>query len=324
MKKTIFNFIAAICLLAGAQVRADQTNAETFSSQSNTDAINAFLQIQAQLHETQMMVETNRQQTEAALEHTADALNVDIQLLQRAVAYQRASEAESTQGVEHTMLMVSGVGMLALAAVVAMVFLQLRAATRLIELAMSPGSALNRLPPMQPALPVVETGAVAALPASARAALEFSNARLLGVIERLEKRILELEETVRVPLNENNSPDMGFGETVSERRVSDLVVEGQLFLDTNKADKALQCFEEALEIQPELSEALIKKAAALEKLERAAEAIACYDRAIELGESATTALLQKGGMLNRLARYDEALQCYERALQAQEKKAVTA
>jgi tetratricopeptide (TPR) repeat protein len=284
--------------------------------------MNAYLQIQAQLHETQMMVETNRQQTVTALEHSAEALNADIQLLEKAVAYQRASEAESAQGVEHTMLMVAGVGMLALAAVVAMVFLQLRAATKLIELVMAPGSVLGRVPQ---ALPVVETGAAAtALPASARAALEFSNARLLGVIERLEKRILELEETVRVPLNENNSPDLGFSEAISERRVEDLIVEGQLFLDTNKPEKALQSFDEALDLQPELSEALIKKASALEKLERTDEAIACYDRAIDLGESATTALLQKGGMLNRLARYDEALQCYERALQTQEKKAVTA
>lgn len=322
MKKTFFNFFVAVSLFSGAQAFGDQTNTVIPSSMSTTDSMNAYLQIQAQLHETQMMVETNRQQTVTALEHSAEALNADIQLLEKAVAYQRASESESTQGVEHTMLMVAGVGMLALAAVVAMVFLQLRAATKLIELAMAPGAALNRV---QPALPVVETGAAtAALPASARAALEFSNARLLGVIERLEKRILELEETVRVPLNENNSPDMGLGETVSERRIEDLIGEGQLFLDTNKAEKALQCFDEALDIQPELSEALIKKAAALEKLERTDEAIACYDRAIGLGESATTALLQKGGMLNRLARYDEALQCYERALQTQEKKAVTA
>jgi tetratricopeptide (TPR) repeat protein len=208
-----------------------------------------------------------------------------------------------------------------LAAVVAMVSLQLRTATRLIELAMAPGSTLNRTE----SLPIVEANGTngAALPASARAALEFSNARLLGVIERLEKRIIELEDTVRVPLNEGHSSGNGFGETATERRVSDLVVEGQLFLDTNKADKALQCFEEALDIQPELGDALIKKAAALEKLERTDEAIHCYDRAIELGDSATTALLQKGGMLNRLARYDEALQCYERALQTQEKKAMT-
>lgn len=320
MNKTFLNFFAAACLFSGIYALADQTNAPSAPmSLSNTDSMNAFLQIQAQLHETQMMVETNRMQTAAALERSALALNGDIQLMEKAVDYQRRSEAESAEGVERTMLIVGGVGMLMLAAVVAMVSLQLRTATRLIELAMAPGSALNR----SESLPVVEANGTAALPASARAALEFSNARLLGVIERLEKRIIELEDTVRVPLHEGHSSGNGFGETATERRVSDLIVEGQLFLDTNKADKALQCFDDALDIQPELGDALIKKAAALEKLERMDEALGCYDRAIQLGDAATTALLQKGGMLNRLARYDEALQCYERALQTQEKKAMS-
>jgi tetratricopeptide (TPR) repeat protein len=326
MNKLFLNFFAAACIFSGVQVFGDETNSPASAppvSMSNTDALNAYLQIQAQLHETQMMVESNREQTIAALQQGAKALNADIMLMQNAVVLQRRSEEESTEGVERTMLIVGGVGMLMLAAVVTMVWLQLRTATRLIELAMAPGSSLNRV---QPSLPVVETGASEALPASARAALEFSNARLLGVIERLEKRILELEHTVRVPLNENNQADLAFNGSgsISERRIEDLIVEGQLFLDTNKPEKALHCFEEALDIQPDLGEALIKKAAALEKLERTDEAITCYDRAIDLGDSSTTALLQKGGMLNRLARYDEALQCYERALQTQEKKAVTA
>jgi Tetratricopeptide repeat len=259
-------------------------------------------------------VESNRQQTVVALQHNADTFATDIREIEKDVA----SETESAQRVEQTMLLVAGVGMLALAAVVTMVFLQLRTATRLIELAMStPAPSLNGLNGSRP-IPVVETSA--ALPPSARAALEFSNARLLGVIERLEKRILELEHTAHVPLGNGHSPIVT--ETPTERRVTDLIVEGQLFLDTNKPEKALTCFDAALDVQPNLADALIKKAAALEKLERMDDAIACYDRAIE-AEDSTTALLQKGGLLNRLARYEEALQCYERALQTQEKKAAS-
>jgi tetratricopeptide (TPR) repeat protein len=313
MSKSLFNLVTVVCLFWSAQALADGTN--IMVSQVNTDEENAFLQIQAQLHETQLAFESNRQQTIAALEHNADALGTNIQLLQQNMA----NETESAQRVEQAMFIVGVIGMLALAAVVTMVFLQLRAATRLIELAMSsPASALNNAR----ALPVVETANI--LPPSARAALEFSNARLLGVIERLEKRILELEHTARTPLAENHSHSSMDGETPTERRVTDLIAEGQLFLDTNKPDKALSCFDAALKVQPNLADALIKKAAALEKLERTDDAIACYDQAIEAEESATTALLQKGGLLNRLARYEEALQCYERALQTQERKAATA
>jgi len=314
MIRALLNSLTAVCVLLGAQTLAGQTN--TISLQ-NTDAVNAFIQVQAQLHETEMLLDSNRQQTVTALERHSEVLSTDIQILQNAIAEQRADAAESARGIEHMMLLIAGIGMLALAVVVVLVFFQLRAATRLVELAMSPGSPLGNAR----SLPVVEN--TVALPVSARAALEFSNARLLGVIERLEKRILELEETVHLPLEEGHASSVGNGKTSKERQVADLLVEGQLFLDTNKPEKALQCFEEALAIDPSLTDALIKKATALEKMEKVDEAIACYDRAIELGDSATTALLQKGGMLNRLARYDEALQCYERALQTQEKKAAS-
>jgi len=323
MSKILLSFLTGACLFCGARIFADQTNTEQFSSNttsslSNTDAINAYVQIQAQLHETQMMLESNRQETVAVLEHNAEMLTADIQMLEKTVAEQRAKEAASVASVEYTMLMIAGIGMLALAAVVTLVFLQLRTATRLIEMAMAPGSPLSS----SRALPVVE--ATGSLPASARAALEYSNARLLGVIERLEKRILELEETVRIPLSESTVSGVLQNGNGDDQRVADLIAEGQLFLDTNKPEKALDSFNEALDRHPNLGDALIKKAAALEKLERVDEALACFDRAIEFADSTTTALLQKGGMLNRLARYDEALQCYERALQTQEKKAVSA
>jgi tetratricopeptide (TPR) repeat protein len=310
-KILLLSLVAGVGLFCGAFALADGTNAAV--SQANADQVNAFLQIQAQLHDTQLAFESNRQQTIAALQHNADTLNTNIQLLEQNMA----SEAESAQSVERFMFIAGGIGILALVAVVTVVFLQLRTATRLIELAMSsPASALNT----SRALPVVETAN--ALPPSARAALEFSNARLLGVIERLEKRILELEHTAHVPLEENNLAGLRI-ETPTERRVADLVAEGQLYLDTNKPEKAISCFDSALDIHPNLADALIKKASALEKMEKLDDAIACYDRAIEAEESATTALLQKGGLLNRLARYEEALQCYERALQTQERKAAT-
>lgn len=312
MNKTLLNLLAVACLFWGTRTFAEETN--SFPSSGNTDAVNAFIQIQAQLHETQMAVESNRQQTVVALQRNTDALATDIGLLERDVA----SQSESARKTEQTMLIAGVVGMVALLVVVIMGFFQMRTATRLIEMVVAaPSPALNG----NHALPPVETSAV--LPPSARAALEFSNARLLGVIERLEKRILELEHTAHPVLVENHLPPPG-RETPDERRVADLIVEGQLFLDTNKPEKALSCFEAALETQPNLADALIKKAAALEKLERTDDAIACYDRAISSDEAATTALLQKGGLLNRLARYEEALQCYERALQTQEKKSAAA
>jgi tetratricopeptide (TPR) repeat protein len=73
-------------------------------------------------------------------------------------------------------------------------------------------------------------------------------------------------------------------------------------------------------VEPNNTEALVKKGAALEKLRKLDEAIVCYDQAIAADSSMTIAYLQKGGLCNRLERFSEAMECYEQALRTQEKK----
>ena len=145
------------------------------------------------------------------------------------------------------------------------------------------------------------------LAAPGRATVETSNARLLDVVGRLEKRILELE---------------GGGRLLAEppTKSIDPLAEGQRFLDENEPQKALECFEKFLSAQPQNAEALVKKASALEKLGRADEALVFCDRAISADASLVTAYLHKGGLLNKLARYEESLKCYEQAMLVQDKK----
>jgi tetratricopeptide (TPR) repeat protein len=82
----------------------------------------------------------------------------------------------------------------------------------------------------------------------------------------------------------------------------------------DKPEAALGCLEEVLALDPGHTEALVKKGAALERLQRFDEAIQCYDRAIAQDNSMTMAYLYKGGVFNRTERYSEALACYEQAL----------
>ena len=159
-----------------------------------------------------------------------------------------------------------------------------------------------------------------------RAAVQFANARLFNVVERLEKRILELEHTARAPLAEMTSPAAdGHNGSPSasvehDKNVAILLGEGQSLLNGNEPEKALACFDQALALDPQNAETLIKKAGALEKLNRFEEAIACYDHAIEADGSMTIAYLHKGGLFNRMSRYEEALQCYEHALHTHDKR----
>jgi tetratricopeptide (TPR) repeat protein len=164
---------------------------------------------------------------------------------------------------------------------------------------------------------------------------EESNQRLLGAIERLEKRIHDLEHTAPLPLKEGAPSPLGitvlseqFGAEVvapadaatppEAARITLLLGKGQSLLNLDHSEEALACFDQVLALDPNHPEALVKKGTALERLRKLDEAIACYDRAISANNSMTIAYLYKGGLFNRMERFSEALECYEQALRTQE------
>lgn len=191
--------------------------------------------------------------------------------------------------------------------------------------------AINRLSRLSavPALPALVPGGG---PVWASRVVEQSNARLLDILERLQQRVIELEQAARAPLGEKSATAAGGpgvtraenGTESARREIShpaELLARGQSWLNAEEPDKALACFDQILALEPRHAEALVKKGSALEKLRRLDEAIECYDRAIEADHALTIAYLHKGGLFNRLERYNEALACYEQALHTQEKGA---
>ena len=151
--------------------------------------INGYLQIQEQLHDTQLAIEHNRQQAEAAAKRNADDMATRIEALQQIVAAQRASEVETMQKMQQFMLILAGAfGTIGLLVVLLMAYLQWRTVARLVELSSlrPPEFALgnDRIPPS-----LVTSASV-----------EQSNARLFNMVDQLEKRILELKQATRAPL----------------------------------------------------------------------------------------------------------------------------
>ncbi|MGH7976013.1 MAG: tetratricopeptide repeat protein [Limisphaerales bacterium] len=311
--------IVCVCVFAGAQIFAAETNpvVSTQTTDNSTQSVaNGFLLIQEQLHATQLTIENNRQEAEAEAKRNADEMNARFQALEQIIATQHATDTAATQKIEQLTLLLAGVfGLVCVAVMLLMAYLQWRAVARLVAL-IAPSSSALVLDNGRP-LPTLDAGA----------AVAQSNARLFGAVDILEKRILELEQISHQPLAKKKTPGTLESEngttTAAEDRdacVANLITEGQSLLDAQAPEKALECFDMALAIEPRHAEALVKKAGALEKLDRLDEAFACYDRAIEADDSLAIAYLQKGGLLNRLERYDEALQCYEQALRSQEKK----
>ena len=325
-----FTFLTffACCVLGIVPVRqalADETNPlAPHPSQDARNSLNALLQIQDQLHSMQLLIQSNRVATATEAHRDAADLSARIQVLERSVAAQRTSEAEATQKAQRLTLVVAGAfGVLGLTAMLLMAYFQWRAVTRLVELSAFLPSV--RGIEDRDSSPLLSSGEVHVAPE--RTAVHLSNARLFNVVDRLEKHLIELENLARAPLAEktvsSNGNHHGAPAVVTDRDecIANLLAEGQVSLNRNEPEKALECFDQALGLDAKHAEALVKKASALEKLNRLEEALECYDEAIAADGSMTIAYLHKGGLFNRMSRYEEALQCYEHALHTHDKRA---
>jgi hypothetical protein len=330
---------------------------------SPAELLKSYLQVRDQLHATQLAVLSNRVEVEAtarvqsaSVAEKLDALKVAIAAererhqmeTQRLTAEREREQAESQRWLRTVLWLAAAFGGLGLLAVLIVPLLQWRAMTRMAEI--TPSRPLLS----GPASPGVSLGESEGRLGETVAS---SNRRLNSVIQRMERRILELEQTALV-----SSPDMteshrtdsmlrppaavpakpvfpdpagsandlapngsatgrtSTGGSVADPavRVAALLGRARQLASTNQAREAVACYDEILRLDANHPEALVKKGAALERLMRNDEAIRCYDRAIEADRSMTLAYLHKGGVCNRLGRYDEALECYEKALESQE------
>lgn len=344
-----FRALLLICLgLIGFSARmfAADTNSVTDTDGKATESavinteqsLRSYLQLQEQIHNTQIAIERNRQEAEAAALRNAEQLQSRLDGIQKSLAGQRLDELKNIQKSNRTVLIAAGtflgVGFLVL---VSAIFLQWNVVNRLaaITTALPDGNLLSQ-GRAAAALGMGEEG----LPPDQ--ALEQSTTRFLSLVERLEQRIHDMETVVQPHprMIEGANVNGRNGESVSANgeangsangvdtvtdvvdkagTINTLLGKGQTLLKLDKPEAALACFDEVLNLDPSHTDALVKKGAALERLQRLVEAVECYDRAIAIDGSMTMAYLYKGGVFNRMERYTEALECYERALKTQDK-----
>ncbi len=292
---TLFPRLLAAAWLAVASANAP-TNVATVVT--NDAVANGYLQIQEQLHAARLEIEANSLAAAEDAKKNSDALNARLQSLEQTVAAQRANDAEAARKTQQlTLLVAGGFGLAGLGILLLMVYFQWRAFAQIAQISAQQQTAL------------ANASAVHQLAAPGRAAVEVSNARLLDVVGQLEKKIIELES------------GHGLVAEAPAMKSADPLAGAQKFLDAGQPQKALELLERLLAAQPNHAEALVKKAAALEKLGRLEDALACCDRALAGNGAFTLALLAKGGLLNRLNRHAEAIDCFEQTLRAQETKA---
>lgn len=91
----------------------------------------------------------------------------------------------------------------------------------------------------------------------------------------------------------------------NERSLND---EGKLNHDRGDYNKAIECYEESIKIDPEDFEAWNGKGRALRNLDRNDEALMCCERALAINGEYKFALLNKASILNHLKRHEEAIE----------------
>ncbi len=313
----------------GQPPKAEETNA--------LENLRSYVQLQEQLHATQLAIEQVRKDNSDAAARSLQLLTERLQGIEGALSTQRARELEAMQSSNRVMLTVAGTfAFIGVVAMLLMAFFQWRTVHGLAAISaglpqlrsLGPGSAIAAL---------TNGDAPAAMPGQVKG----SNARLVWSLEQLERRLYGLEQASRPALHPGTSGDPGITETQlangaaasaaaaaarpvtatsGDTRVKQLLAAGQALLDQDKPEPALGLFDEALALSPRNGEALVNKGTALERLQRVDEAIACYDEAIAANSSLTIAYLHKGGLFNRLEKFGEALECYEKALRTQEKR----
>jgi tetratricopeptide (TPR) repeat protein len=315
------------------------------SSEANTNTqeiLRAYLQLQEQLHLTQLAVEQNRKEARDTATQTSEALAGRLQGIELMMASERSRERESMQSSNRVLLILAGTfaGVGFFAMLLSSIF-QWRTVSKLAQM---PNSFSAPALGVAPGLKELSSGdhVVSASPA------EASSLRLLTAVEHLDQRLHQLEHSTRASLPQatpGNGTEPATGASaesgVSHRPVpaepgsSDqaddqqnqhvlgLLGKGQSMLSLDDPHGAITCFEEVLQLDPQNAEAWVRKGTALERLQQLDQAIECYDRALQADSSLTVAYLHKGGLFNRLERFSEALECYEKALRTQEKSTVS-
>lgn len=274
------------------------------------------LEQQATRKAIEQLREEFREESAAATRRNDQALTTRLHAVEQSLTAQRVRDLETLRTRNHeTLLFAAGLGGISLVGMIVMGLFLYRATNQLSHvLAVLPGRALSG-------------------GASINSQLDdASSTRLFALVDRLEKKLQQLEDVAQhrqlaapaATAEPANGPAAATEAPVSETvaQINALLGKGQSLLNLEQNEEALVCFEEALALDPEHLETLIRRAKTLEKMRRLKDALETYDRALAIDNSLTIAYLGKGGVFNRMERFTEALECYEKALRTQQNAAI--
>lgn len=329
--------VARPALFAQAATENSPAKSTNLEDMSQAELLKSYLQVRDQLIATQLAIANNRAEAEANARVQAAAIAEKLESIKSAMEAERQRQQVETlrlnaererqqiesQRSNRTMLWVAvSFGALGLLAMLFMPLIQWRAINRMAE--MNSGRALA---PAPQALLAAESDS---LPG---ATISLSNQRLMSVIERMEKRIFELEHTATPPPatpaagTELPSPNGNGAQSVTNASPNHTTVtHGHGARETSAGAPAPSTvtLETPLRSTPLAEDAtrvsvLLGKGKFLLSTNKAKDAVTCYDEVLKLEPQNAEALVKKGAALERLKQDEAAIRCYEQAIQVNRK-----
>jgi tetratricopeptide (TPR) repeat protein len=139
--------------------------------------------------------------------------------------------------------------------------------------------------------------------------------------------VTETKQQTGQVLEEINKVEKGQGREIQEIKVGELqisknelllkehILKGNEYYYKREYEKAIECYDKVLEIDPKYAYAWNNKCLALDNLGKHNEAIKCYDKVLEIDPKDAYAWNNKGNALYNLGKHNEAIECYDKVLE---------
>jgi len=99
---------------------------------------------------------------------------------------------------------------------------------------------------------------------------------------------------------------------------------GTLLSLSRKYQEAIKCYDKAIELEPDNAITWFNKGSrALQFLDKYEESIKCFDKVIELEPDNASAWTSKAVMFEYLDKYEESIKCYDKAIELEPDNAIT-
>ena len=98
-------------------------------------------------------------------------------------------------------------------------------------------------------------------------------------------------------------------------KYDDAIMDGASHLNTGKPEKALEDFNRAINIKPQVAAGYLGRANTLQVLGRYEESIEDYNKALEIKSDLANAYINRGSAYSHLGEYEKAIADYEKGLE---------